>query len=183
MKVSTTYYPSQHGFWRWNCGWELGRVDAQGFHTISKRPLGHAEFNRLKSTFDSFQRKWIKKQRAYGDWRRMHDDLILYHHFKYGEVTLLETDGIHAVVENRHINKKWYCHFSNLTESRSHIKLTTEPKTTVKRGRPALTPWQKSATAVLKDQGIAKPTKEQVQELADQLMEFATKEKYSHLLD
>jgi hypothetical protein len=101
------------GLWRWSCGW-------QQYCPRTSKPfgpiLGHSTF-RKKPLIKQDDREWLSQlDRPHGDWRRLLDH-PLYSHSLHGNVHLLATDGVHAIVED-HNNLRHNVHFTNLTELR-----------------------------------------------------------------
>ncbi len=82
--------------WTWNCGWYRIGSDGQPVDP-SKRPLGHMTFRRSikRATAEELGLTTFKYTRPWGDWRR---GCGRYSHQSHGNVDILFTDGVHAIV-------------------------------------------------------------------------------------
>jgi len=111
-------------YWRWNCGWQqYNPATNKYFGPI----LGHRAFRR-KPVCHQKDRQWINKPRPFGPWRRVVQSRM--NHFHHGNVDILETDGIIAVIRTDEgiLDTVSY---HGLTEISTPLipKLNKEPKT------------------------------------------------------
>jgi hypothetical protein len=134
MKAKDTkvgYIPG-HGdsMWIWNCGWRCVVSVNNRLRIVSKRVLGHAEFNKLRTTFPigkeaeaiSPASSSAFGRRAHGgDWQRWLTEekgrKTVWEHDLFGEVYVLASDGVHAIVCPTHdVTIKYEAHVNNLIE-------------------------------------------------------------------
>lgn len=80
-------------YWRWNCGWQqYNPTTGKYFGPV----IGHRAFRR-KPVCHQKDRDWVSKPRPYGPWRRVVKSRM--NHFIYGNVDVIETDGVIAVIQ------------------------------------------------------------------------------------
>ncbi len=134
-EIVLTYIPGHSNtFWVWNCGWfcySENKVNGLKLK-VSKTPIGHLAFRKLQKTFPT-KKEYVPTasttvlgRRAWSqDWRRWITHEIsgcptVYYHKLFGEVIVLASDGIHAIVKTGD-NGVYETMFHNLQE----IKPTT----------------------------------------------------------
>ena len=150
------YGLDKHGsHWYWNCGWRcLENEEVILPHTIWRKSIAPnivAWTEILKPKPKRTSEKHHPRLRPYDTWRRA--DGKLYDHFLYGEVTLLETDGVHAIVKSRHKND---VPVEVFLENLQQITPRFEPsKNQYRRGSKwgDLKPYIPAARKLLKDSG------------------------------
>jgi hypothetical protein len=171
MKI--IYGIDSHGaHWHWNCGWRLLEN--------SSVLLTHQQFKSIKIVAWSeivkplppkSDRSYFHKSRPYSTWRRA--DEKLYEHLLYGEVQILLTDGVHAIVRGTSPNDiRVEVHLSNLYE----IKVRSSGFASVRGHKKEpkfgdLTPYIKQARAQCKSLGYPKPTDSQLRLVAEMIKE------------
>jgi hypothetical protein len=110
-RVDKVFYTDCAGnAWVWNCGWY--RIGEDGNRLDSKSPLGHAKFRRAikLASPEELGKTSFRYTRPWGMWRRASGRFA---HDQFGNVELLHTDGVHAVVRKPD-GTKCEVHFSNL---------------------------------------------------------------------
>jgi hypothetical protein len=170
MKI---YGIDSHGaHWHWNCGWRLLENSSvllthQQFKSI--RIVAWSEI--IKPLPPKSDPSYFHKSRSYSTWRRA--DEKLYEHFLYGEVQILLTDGVHAIVRGTSPDDiRVEVHLSNLCEIKVRL---SSPSTTPRPSKWGdLQPYIKQARMQCKSLGYPKPTDVQLTLVAEMIKESLT---------
>lgn len=161
------YGLDQHGsHWYWNCGWRtLENPNICLPHHIFHRSIA----KNIRSWTDVLNPKprnnnpkYHPRCRPYGDWRPALEQL--YDHQLYGEVLLKETDGVHAMVEERD-GLIVEVQLSNLTliKPRTSSSGNYSPRQSKWGDLKEFIP---SARKRCKELGVPKPTNDQLRKVA-----------------
>jgi hypothetical protein len=139
--------------WVWNCGWRPER------HRPWQKPfaLGHQTFNDWRKGLQD--KNYFGSRSSEDCWRRLHGAAMIHSwdggDQGYGSVTVLSTDGIHAIVLDVD-GTRLEVQLSNL---RPHPKPKNANGTVSK---PKMSDEEKAARKELRTLGIKKPTAEQL---------------------